>query len=112
VAGAAVSPAAKPPGAGGSKRLVEGRVRAAREVLRGLGVEADVHVGWSLDRRALIVRCWVLGAGAEPQEGRPPARAHGAAAFCSGYLLRDLADLGVRPQYKATLYNLLVPLPA
>jgi len=87
------------------RRLVDARVDGALARLAAAGVEVEVHTGWSLDRRSLIVRCSVLRAG----EVDPVAREH--SAFAGGYLLRDLADLGVRPQFRGNARHLVVPFP-
>jgi hypothetical protein len=87
------------------KRLVDARVEEARARLAAAGIDVEIHAGWSLDRRSLIVRCSVLRAG----EVDPVAREH--SAFAGGYLLRHLADLGVRPQFKGNARHLLVPYP-
>jgi hypothetical protein len=102
-----------PPGAKGTpqrslrafKRLVDARVEEARARLAAAGIDVEIHAGWSLDRRSLIVRCSVLRAG----EVDPVAREQ--SAFAGGYLLRHLADLGVRPQFKGNARHLLVPYP-
>jgi hypothetical protein len=87
------------------KRLVDGRIEEARARLAAAGIEAEIHTGWSSDRRHLIVRCSVLRAGLVD----PVAREH--SAFAGGYLLRHLADLGVRPQFGGNARHLLVPFP-
>jgi hypothetical protein len=87
------------------KRLVDARVEEARARLATAGIDVEVHAGWTLDRRSLIVRCSVLRAG----EVDPVAREH--SAFAGGYLLRHLDDLGVRPQFRGNARHLLVPYP-
>jgi hypothetical protein len=55
------------------KRLVEARVEQTRARLAAAGVDAEIHVAWTLDRRSIVVRCAVLpSAGATYSETWPP----------------------------------------
>src|SRR5262245_31624621 len=87
------------------RRSLEQRVALARERLAAAGIDAEINVGLTPDARTLVVRCSVL------RDGAPDPQAREAAAFAGGYLLRDLADLGVRPQRPGNARHLLVPLP-
>jgi hypothetical protein len=105
LSGPTAVPLAPPLTARALKRLVEARVEQARARLAAAGVDAEIHVGWTPDHRSLVVRCAVL------RDGAPDPRAKEAAAFGGGYLLRDLADLGVRCPYPGNARHLLVPFP-
>ena len=87
------------------RRSLEQRVALAQERLAAAGIEVEINVGLAPDDRSLVVRCAVL------RDGAPDPRAREAAAFAGGYLLRDLADLGVRPQRPGNARHLLVPPP-
>jgi hypothetical protein len=87
------------------RRSVEQRVALAQERLAAAGIEVEIGVGLTPDARTLVVRCAVL------RDGAPDPQAREAAAFAGGYLLRDLADLGARPQRPGNARHLLVTLP-